>query len=88
MLFKYDVLLRSETSNNVFRVLQANNFEEGIDYLLKKERVDGGRTEKKIYMLSSDAITTVVFFKNNFLLQQHYEMFRFLMLFKKIFFTV
>lgn len=55
MLFKYDVLVRSETSNNVFRVLQSNNFEEGIDYMLKKERVDDGRTEKKIYMLSSDA---------------------------------
>ena len=55
LLFKYEVLAKAETSNNVLRMLESYNFEDGVDYLLKKIRIDEGRTEKRISMLSADA---------------------------------
>ena len=53
MLFKYDVLTKSD-SYNVFRMLQSNNFEDGVEYALAVEGIDDGRREKKNYMLTAD----------------------------------
>ena len=55
MLFKYEILTKSETSHDVLRILERYNFDDTVDYLRKVARVDDGRTEKIIYMLSSDA---------------------------------
>ena len=41
------------------RILENHNFDEGMDYLLKVERVDDGRTTKNIYMLSPDAFKII-----------------------------
>ena len=53
MLFKYNVLTKSD-SYNVFRMLQSNNFEDGVEYALAVEGIDDGRREKKNYMLTAD----------------------------------
>ena len=59
MLFKYEVLTKSETSNDIFRILERYNFEDTVDYLRKIARVDDGRTEKIFYMLSSDVFKII-----------------------------
>ena len=54
MLFKYEILTKTESSNDVLRILERYNFEDTVDYLRKVTRVDDGRTEKNMYMLTSD----------------------------------
>ena len=46
MLFKYEIITKSETSHDVLRILERYNFEDTVDYLRKVARVDDGRTEK------------------------------------------
>jgi hypothetical protein len=40
------------------------------------------------YMLAANTITTIVFIKNDFFLEQHYQLTRFCMFIKKIFFIM
>ena len=55
MLFKYEILAKT-SSTNVLSSLERYQFEENIDYVLLRQQVEEGRTEKKnVFMLTTDA---------------------------------
>ena len=58
-LFKYEIIKKGESSNDVLRILERYNFEDGIDYARKNARVDDGRTEKIIYLFSPDVFKII-----------------------------
>ena len=58
MLFKYEILLKT-SSTNVLNSLSSYEFIDGVDYQLSKQLIDDGRTEKYIYMLNTDAFKMI-----------------------------
>ena len=58
MLYKYEILTKAD-SYNVLRILESNNFEEGIDYYRKVEGKGTEGRNKNIYMLSSDVFKVI-----------------------------
>ena len=58
MLYKYEILTKGD-SYNVLRILESNNFEEGIDYYRKVEGKGSEGRNKNIYVLSSDAFKMI-----------------------------
>ena len=58
MLFKYDLLLKT-SSTNVLHSLNSYELEDHVDYVLLKQQVDEGRTERNIFMLTTDAFKII-----------------------------
>ena len=58
MFYKYEILVKTD-SHDVLRILENNNFEDGVDYARSVAGVDDGRTEKKIYMMTSDVFKMI-----------------------------
>ena len=58
MLYKFEILTKGD-SYNVLRILESNNFEDGIDYTLQLEGKGPEGRHKNIYILSSDAFKMI-----------------------------
>ena len=58
MLFKYQILSKT-SSTNVLISLNSYELEDHLHYQLSQQQVDDGRTNKNIYMLTSDAFKII-----------------------------
>ena len=94
MLFKYEILTKSDSAQ-VARLLEIQNFEDGVDYSCINTVIDGSSKSKNIYMLSPDAfkiicmrsIKTKIFAKYYLLLEkcvQYYNDYQLLKIQNKI----
>ena len=58
MFYKYEILVKTD-SHDVLRILENNNFEDGVDYARSVTVIDGSSKNKNIYMMTSDVFKMI-----------------------------